>query len=229
MCVAFCCGIIIGNKREVKMVQNSNKRNIWPLIAICIMIVVLALFIAVWLFGGNTTYIEGSGGAPEDKMATLNCELDGLDVEGEDVDDEADNESGGESDDKKAFFVSKSVQRYNHEIRVVFKNQRPDAWQYHYNGTYNSNDSAEAAEAALHADYNIYMGENDLEQSSLNPVFSTIKSKVQISLYGDEKTITPATARFFFLESDELNNIFDSTIDDLKKDYEDDGFSCTLK
>lgn len=124
------------------------------------------------------------------------------------------------------FFTSTTVQRFTHEIKVLFSDQKIKEISYRYDGTYNSNEAAESAKAHLHAEYNKYMARNGVYEETLNPVFSTNKSKLMVSLYAETKKINPTVARLFFISADDYQTIDNYTAEDFKKLYESKGFSC---
>ena len=128
-----------------------------------------------------------------------------------------------------AFFVSDTVQRYTHEIRATFKEEKLDDISYIYNGTYNSPEAVESSASRLHADYNIYMGKNNENPESLNPMFSNLKSKLKITLYSNKTGINPVTATLFFLDPDNLDSIRNYNINNLGGMYKEKGFVCEVK
>lgn len=127
-----------------------------------------------------------------------------------------------------AFFVSKNVQKFTHEIKVMFTENYIKEISYRYEGTYNSESVAETAAAEMHADYNIYMGNNGINQEGLNPVFMTDKTKARVSLYAESSKLNGTVARLFFISGDEFGKLSDYSRDDLKKMYVSKGFSCQI-
>lgn len=108
----------------------------------------------------------------------------------------------------------------------MFTDKKVKEMSYRYDGTFNSDDAAESAKAAMHADYNKYMSANGVYQETLNPVFSSHKSKLVISLYAETKKINQTIAKLFFINDDEYKKTGDFTLEDFKKFYELRGFSC---
>lgn len=126
------------------------------------------------------------------------------------------------------FFVSKNVQRFIHELTVMFTNEHVNDFSYRYEGTYNSEGAAETAMAEMHASYNKYMASGGVYQEKLNPVFMTDKTKVRISLYAEPEKLNNVVARLFFLSDEDLSKLGDYSQSDLKELYEKKGFSCTI-
>ncbi|MBR2831091.1 hypothetical protein IKE83_01910, partial [Candidatus Saccharibacteria bacterium] len=124
------------------------------------------------------------------------------------------------------FFKSDTAQRYTHEIRATFKGDKLDDISYVYEATYNSPEAVESANAALHADYNTYMGENNQNQGMLEPIFANLKSKLKVSLYGNRSKLNDVTVKFFFLEPAEVQEMGKNDMDKLEKLYKEKGFSC---
>ena len=184
--------------------EKKNKIGWWVILAVVI-IVILATFV-ILLSQGEENYT--SGDERTTKINALDC---------------------ANSNTQEAFFSSDSAQRYTHEIRATFRNDRIENIAYIYEGTYSSTSAAESASATLHADYNIYMGGKKANPESLNPNFSDVKSKLKITLYADKKKIDEVTAKLFFLNENEARDIDTYTAEKLEELYEGKGFSCTYK
>ena len=131
---------------------------------------------------------------------------------------------------EEPFFAPDGVLENEHEIKITFNGDLADKFSYNYYGTFNSESIAEGARTRLHANYNIYMGNNGKDQESLYPTFDYVGEKVKINLFAErEKTLNLITAKLFFLSSGEVTNLKNNSADDLKKIYEKRGFSCTFK
>ena len=132
------------------------------------------------------------------------------------------------SSPSEPFFVSKNVQRFTHEVTAMFTNEHLKDVSYKYEGTYSSTGTAETAMAELHADYNKYMANGGVYQEKLNPVFTTDKTKVRVSLYAEPEKLNSVVAKLFFLSDDDLSKLSKYSQNDLKKVYEKKGFSCKI-
>lgn len=124
------------------------------------------------------------------------------------------------------FFAFETAQRSKHDVKILFLNSNVKEMSYKYEGTFNSDTSAENAEARMHADYNKYMGANGVNAEILNPVFSVNKSKLYISLYAEAKKVNKTVAKMFFVKDEEFDKIGDFNVKTFKKFYEDKGFAC---
>ena len=132
------------------------------------------------------------------------------------------------SEPEEPFFVSQGVQRFTHEIKIMFAGDRVKEMSYRYDGTYNSDETAEHAMAIMHKDYNKYMESYALNSESLNPVFSENKSKITVSLYAESKKVDTAVARLFFIQGEDFDKLNDYKPEDYKKMYESKGFTCKM-
>lgn len=130
---------------------------------------------------------------------------------------------------EKAFFDSKSAQRYTHTITATFKNDKLDDVSYSFEGTYRSNEVAETDLATMHAKYNEYMGGVDVYSESLNPVFNAMNTKMKIALYAEPKNLSEAVMTLFFLEKDDYGQLKNMKGIDFEKKYESRGFKCTFR
>ena len=129
---------------------------------------------------------------------------------------------------KNPFFVSETAENYNHEIKVTYRGETADRISYVYDGVYVSNSVADTAGASLHADYNIYMGENGVYQESLYPTFSVVDNKLKVSLYTEYGKINSVIAKLFFINAEEFHNLDNYSIEDLGNLYAEKGFSCEV-
>ncbi|MBR3180079.1 hypothetical protein IKF57_00900 [Candidatus Saccharibacteria bacterium] len=125
-----------------------------------------------------------------------------------------------------ALFVSDTAQRYTHEIKATVSSNKLREISYKFNATYNSREAVEDAKAVLMAKYNIYMDENGLVPEILNPVFSPLNSKLQVTLFAKREKIDRVTARIFFLTEDDIEKIDKMNLADWERSYEKKGFSC---
>ena len=129
---------------------------------------------------------------------------------------------------KNPFFISETAENYNHEIKVTYRGETADKISYMYDGVYVSNSVADTAGASLHADYNIYMGENGVYQESLYPTFSVVDNKLKVSLYADYKKLNSVTAKLFFINAEEFHDLDNYSAEELSNLYAEKGFSCEI-
>ena len=173
--------------------------------SIVLMVVIVLIGLVIWLLTANhETRITTTTGSSD--YSTLEC-------------------SSSHPDDP--FFVSETAQRFTHSVKVMFADDVLKEISYRYDGTYNTNERAQNADAWLHADYNKYMGAVGVNSESLNPVFVPKKTKLTISLYAEAKKINSAVARLFFIKEEEFEKTSKYKSDDYRKMYESKGFTCT--
>lgn len=171
------------------------------LILLCVLIVIFLLIIT----NGNET--RTSSEVDEDKLEALVCR------------------SGGRED---GFFHSDTANQIVNEIKATYNGNSFDKLYYSYEGTYRSEDVAKGDES-MHADYNIYMGENSLEQDSLSPSYSLVKNKYHLTLYADEEDdFNKVTAVFFYVDDKDVEKFKKFSIDEMKKYYETKDFKCSV-
>ena len=131
------------------------------------------------------------------------------------------------ADPKNPFFVS-GTETNNHELKVTYRGETADKISYNYDGSYASNSVADTAGSSLHADYNIYMGENGSYQDNLYPTFSVVDNKLKVSLYTEYGKINSVTAKLFFINAEEFHDLDNYSIEDLGNLYAEKGFSCEI-
>ena len=171
------------------------------LILLCVLMVIFLLIIT----NGNET--RTSSEVDEDKLEALVCR------------------SGGRED---GFFHSETANQITNEIKVTFAGKEYDKLYYSYEGTYRSEDVAKGDES-MHADYNIYMGDNSLSQDSLSPSYSTVKNKYHLTLFADEEDdFNKVTAVFFYVDDEDVEKFKKYDIDGMKEYYEAKDFKCAV-
>lgn len=182
--------------------KEKNKKLIRDTVVVVIVSLILSVLIMLLLNGSETHTSSQSEGV---KISSLYCE------------------SGAPVD---PFFVSPGVINPKHELKVTFRAGELDKISYNFYGTYSDNKTAETASSRLHADYNIHMGQNDVYQEIYYPTFVATGNSVKVNLYADKGTVKPATAKIFFLNSEQYANMNSYSSDDFTKVYADRGFSC---
>lgn len=111
-------------------------------------------------------------------------------------------------------------------IKIALNDGRPDKITYSYDGKYENEERALSAQSFLHGDYNVYMSSQGLNQEYLFPTFTTINNITRINLYADANMLNPKIATFFFLDNESYMDILERSIDTIKKEYNEKGFSC---
>ena len=183
--------------------MKNNKSVLYIVIALTFIIVAVFLWL---LINGKET--RTSSEKSEESISVLHCKAKGI---------------------EDAFFASTTANTIENEIKITFRGDKIDKIFYDYNGVYRSSEVAKEDETKLHARYNLYMGENKIEQDSLSPSYSITNSKLHITLYADNYgMINSVTSVFFFIDSDRIGDYGKSSIDELKSFYEKKSFKCEI-
>ena len=126
------------------------------------------------------------------------------------------------------FFKPYGAIRVNHRIVMTFIGQALNSASYSFLGTYNSDMKAESAEAWLHGAYNEHFKAAGINPESYSPNFSSVGSKVTISVYSERNKMNNIVMQVFNMDAETFSRINDLNADDLKKFYEGKGFTCTF-
>jgi len=124
------------------------------------------------------------------------------------------------------FFSQNDALSATHEIKVLLYDGEINTINYTRTGVYNTHDEAEEASSSLHANYNIYMSGNSIDQEALQPTFSVIDNKSIVNLSVNDKTLIPETARIVFLSVEQYANRKNYSLNEIKDIYEKKGFVC---
>lgn len=173
--------------------------------AIFIALVMGMVFLVIWILT-NKDETRTSQGGPDSSISALNCD--------------------SSSPSTEAFFTSTSAQTQKHSIKISFVADRVRDLSYVYNGVFNSEKVAENSRAELNAKYNLYMSDNGARAESYNPVFNFSKTRVDISIYADGGKLDIALAPIFFMTNEEFSKIKTYSKDEVKKIYDEKGFTC---
>lgn len=186
--------------------QKPKKRAQWALLSITIIAssMLVTFLISSWL-SGRTTNVSA-----EDNIETtsyLSCSTNST---------------------HHLFFKPENMVSAEQLLKITFKNDRPNDVNYDFKSTFASSDWAKQADASMHAQYNIYMGDQGANAESLTPLFDHIDNVAHVNLYADKFEITKATAPFFVLSPDEVTDFYSSSSEQIQKIYQNKSFSCSL-
>ena len=184
--------------------KKDNKKKNWLVVGgILLVLLIIILYI---LMNGNET--RTSDDEESESVSALVCAI---------------------GNREEAFFYSTTANTVTNEIKATFKKGQFDKLFYTYKGVYRSEDLANEEEARFHADYNIYMGHNDLQPNSLNPTYSVPGNKIVLSLYTDDYSkINRITSEFFFISPDDIEKYRNYSLDEMKNYYENKDFACQI-
>ena len=183
--------------------EEKKKRIGYVVLALILLVVVI--FILFLLNGSETRTSEPT---EKDEVSALHCKAGRI---------------------EEGFFVSDTANTSNNEIKITYSGNKLDKMYYSFKGVYRSDEVANEDEYRMHAKYNIYMGENNIEQESLSPNYSVVDSKFQLSLYVDSyDKINNVTAVFFFIDKEDIPKFNTYSLDTLKSYYEKQDFECEI-
>lgn len=189
---------------DVKMLEQKSKRQFFKGSYIVWSIIIVVVVLVTWFLNNGHEVRKGDGGTVE-KQEALVCaagEVEGM------------------------FFSNGAVSEVKNEIKILFSGSKMNKIFYSYTGEYQSEETAKKVNDIMHADYNTYMGRSGAYQESLLPTFAYIGSMERIDLSSGIGELNTVTARLFFLDGEEIDNIKEYSISEWKEFYEDKGFSC---
>ena len=189
-----------------KMSESNTRRQQILYIGIVVAIVIALIAILCLLFNGNRTYTSDNGTSYS--ISVLHCEAS--DIDG-------------------AFFAPDNTINNKHEIKITYQQDTVNKISYTYKSDYQTTASADNVNAVLHAKYNKYMAQYDLDPMTLNPIFSVIDNKLSINLLSEVSDINTPIGVLFFLDSNEVTQITHTSLDSLSKVYTQKGFVCKIK
>lgn len=133
-------------------------------------------------------------------------------------------------DDEHSFFENNNASDKEHQLKIVFKDDKIDKISYGFEGEYDSKESADHDDAVLHADYNIYMSNHEISSELLTPIFRVSDNKLFISMYLENySSLNSVTGKIFYIGSGDIDKLAKNSVDDVKAYFKKKGFSCTIK
>ena len=186
------------------MSDSDNKQRYLGVAVLCALIATVAVILCL-LFSSKETRISNNNNTYSTE--TLYCII---------------------NNPEDAFFADSNTINNKHEIKVTYKDKKPDKASYIYTGIFNSSTNADHSNAILHAKYNTYMADYNLSPAILGPTFSVVESKLKINLYTDTSNITSETGKLFFLSPDETSTLIEKPAEQLKNIYSNKQFSCNI-
>lgn len=183
--------------------EKNNKKNIVRAVVFAVIVGIVALVIFLLTYRAETHIYESY---QDVDVSSLVCKS---------------------SDNESAFFNSETANSVVHKIKIIYSNEVVDKLSYEFEGIYNSEESAEQDNAVLHARYNIYLSQYDMDSESLTPIFQTVDNKMRIKLYLDSYgKMNSVYGKLFFIGDGSMDTIAKKSVDETRKIYENKGFLC---
>ena len=129
---------------------------------------------------------------------------------------------------KNPFFNDSAAINTQHEIRVLLNDDRLSKIFYIYSAVYDSAKQADYYNSIMAADYNKYLSGHNTPLNILSKTFSTSDNESKITIYSNVDKINSVTANIFLLDANNNYNKDNNTSADIKKLYENQGFSCEI-
>lgn len=137
--------------------------------------------------------------------------------------------SSNSNDAELNFFNGDDMVSVMHELKLVYSNGKVKKISYEFDGEYDSKKAAEHGDAVLHAKYNTYMGEHEINNSILTPVFQVLDNRLNIKLYLERyEDMNSVFGKLFYIGSSNIDAIGKNSAEETKKHYEKKGFSCII-
>ena len=127
------------------------------------------------------------------------------------------------------FFKLPDNTESKHEIKITYEDGQSKKISYSLNNTFDDETAAKNNVASLHADYNIYMGENNLNVNTLSPSFVSSGNVVRLNLFATLVNLKASVSQFFFLTSNELSVVLSGSETSANKIYTSKNFTCTFE
>ena len=182
--------------------MSKKKKNdiVWVVVAVVIAVGIVVGGIAAILNSGSSNDIVVSG---EGEVVGLKCK-----------------------DDKLTHPVLTRVRpdSFTNEISANFQDDKLVSIMYQYDGVYGSEEEVTEAEAFAAADYNTILAKDYGENIDIfSHVFAKDGNKMRLTINGRADKVNSKVAPYFMLEQSES---FPKTLTDIRKRYENAGFSC---
>ena len=192
-------------KKKKKKAGEDRSDNRWLKVVIFLIVLLAIIFIIIWFLGGTTTT---SGQYPENiRSESLVCENNNIVYE-------------------KVNKVDSPNK--NLKIRMVFPNENDfSSASLEYTLVFETNREAHDAIVISQAQFNLALQSRGYNSGKFNNKFSEQDNKLVITLNAtSNKPMDELTQEYFMVEYDN-NEDPPKTIEEYKKSYEEQGFSCS--
>lgn len=132
------------------------------------------------------------------------------------------------SDPVSPFFTSSVAMATKHELKYFFEGDNVSKISYKYVGSFGSEQEAKDELSLMNFKYDSYMGDTQIYQEDLSPVFLVLENDATISLFLTREKFTTETAPLVFLSQENFEKLKKASIDGIKDTYEALGFTCNL-
>ena len=184
------------------MKKRSKKR--WILVSAALFIICIAILLCSLLMGDKTYY---SSNHTEERSMYLVCSVQTF---------------------EEPFFPEYYSITSEHQIKIIFNNEKPNKISYTYSGTYASSELAKQVASDFRAKYNIFLNKLGVDIASFDPIFNTIDNKTTVNLFANGSNLNPATAPLFLLKPDEAMNFHNYSSNEIMDVYKTKGMACIL-
>lgn len=187
------------------MTKDRPKKR-WGVIVILVIILAMIVSAGFLLFGGKSNVQQSDGFNSTYEYSTLICST-------------TENPGLGISADLHNPVEMKQ------EIRANFGVSNKLSTLYEtLTAGYATTEEAEGAVAAIHADYNNYMGRYDTDPGTFFPTYNAIDGKAKISHYAEKSKLWTKLNRVFLLPEDT-----DYSLDSIKTHFVSHNFECNTE
>ena len=182
----------------------SKTKKDTPIVAICILGVLLAIILAVviMIFNSNETYISDNETPIEQEL--LQCT--------------------SSSPFNPFFNTNKNTSSTNYIIKYIYEDGEVQSVSLIYSATFETEEIAKAELASMMSEYYQYTAKNHIDDS--NKVFNRQGKDISITLYFDKSALSSTTNDLLFLNNGGAGKISKYPLKDLKKIYQNKNFSC---
>ncbi len=123
----------------------------------------------------------------------------------------------------EAFFAPTGAMDVQHTVKMTYYDKDVTEIAYEYEADFGSPDAANAAEARVHADYNIFMGKY---ADDFSAQFMPMGDELKITVFAKAENLGSETSRVFFISPEDFASLETYKVDDMVNIFRRKGFAC---
>ena len=124
------------------------------------------------------------------------------------------------------FFKINNANSILHEIKITFRDNKPDLISYKLTGTFDDKKTARGQGDSTLSRLWSYLQDHGLAYNYIENSHSVIDNTASIDIIADKEKLNNITASIFSMETAEASKFGDQTMESLKRLYANKGFVC---
>ena len=124
------------------------------------------------------------------------------------------------------FFSDTAAKTQRYVIKTTYQDGEFSNVSFSYVGIFGSDEEADAAESKMHAKFNLFMYDYNLDPEKYDPNFRNLENEARVDLFSSAKNMSDAFVHVILSYNDAAYTFVKSGHEDLSSIYNKIGYSC---